>query len=48
MKAPPAIIIVGLLLALGLGYLAWQEPGPQPPAPDRPAGYQAETLGERP
>ena len=44
MKAPPAIIIVGALLAMVLGFMAWQEPGLQPPEPDRPAG----TPGDRP
>jgi hypothetical protein len=48
MKAPPAIIIVGALLAMVLGFMAWQEPGPQPAEPDRPAGYRTETPGERP
>jgi hypothetical protein len=37
MKAPPAIIIVGALLAILLGYMAWQEPGREAVAASNPA-----------
>ena len=48
MKAPPAIIIIGALLAMVLGFMAWQEPGQQPAEPDRPAGYRTGSPGEKP
>src|SRR3546814_13314611 len=43
----PSIIIAAILVALTIGYFAWQKPGAQPMDPERPAGYQADKPGLR-
>ena len=48
MQKKPVILVAAILIALSIGYFASRTTGPQPRAPDRPAGYGTGSPGTKP